>query len=118
MVTLKNCPFCGGAAGYSRIPGSGFSVLCKRCGAIGVLGHSSARDDVGNMWNLRIPAKPNFSRQDNVKPCPFCGSRAFLGKMADSSDILKCERCGMLVSFAQSRGLSDTLELWNRRVQG
>lgn len=115
MVMLNPCPFCGGKAVYSRIPGEGFSILCQSCGAIGVREKHISRDALGKTWNLRM-VRHNFSVQDKVKPCPFCASRISLGKMPDNSSILKCAKCGMMVSFIDSRSLNDTVAKWNRRT--
>lgn len=115
MVKLNPCPFCGGKAGYSRIPGEGFSILCTSCGAIAVRERGVSQDTLGNTWNTRT-VRHNFSQQDNVKPCPFCASRISLGKMPGNSSILKCGKCGMMVSFFDSITLQDTANKWNRRT--
>ncbi len=117
MVSLKNCPFCGGKAVYSRIPGDGFSVLCTACGALAVRQQATDRDVLGAGWNMR-EVRHNFQQRDNVKPCPFCASRISIGKMPDDNSILQCGRCGMIVSFATSNDLSTTIQRWNRRAPG
>lgn len=114
MVTLDSCPFCGGKATYSRIPGEGFSVICGECGAIAVREKDVGRDELGKSWNLRT-VRHNFSKSDNVKPCPFCASRISLGKMPDNNSILKCGKCGMMVSFFDSDSLQNTVARWNKR---
>ena len=55
MIKLERCPFCGSLAGYSRVPGQGFSVVCRGCGAIAMHELTQERDDVARAWNLRAP---------------------------------------------------------------
>lgn len=118
MVQLKSCPFCGGRAVYSRIPGHGFSVLCQGCGALAVHTTSANRDALGNAWNRR-EVRHNFNQKNRqVKPCPFCATQAGVRKMPDDQSVLLCERCGLMVSFVYSLGLRDTVNHWNQRVQG
>ncbi len=114
METLKPCPFCAGAAVFSRIPQQGFSVLCNDCGAIVLHCGSSDRNTLGAQWNTRV-FRPNFSQQNAPVPCPFCASRASVKNLAKDASVLQCERCGMMVSFAQSASLADTVAKWNKR---
>lgn len=115
MAHLKPCPFCGGEAKFSRIPGEGFSVVCSNCGAIAIREKSKDRDSLGNAWNLR-QVRHNFSVTDQLKPCPFCASRLSLGKMPSNGSILACSKCGMMVSFIDSGDLKTTVARWNRRT--
>ena len=115
MIQLGSCPFCGGQAAYSRIPGQGFSILCKDCGALAVHGKYKERDQLGTAWNQR-QTRHNFNDTGKVKPCPFCASRAGVGKLAGSETVLACERCGLMVSFLGGDDLNSTISLWNRRV--
>ena len=108
MIKLERCPFCGSLAGYSRVPGQGFSVVCRGCGAIAMHELTQERDDVARAWNLRAPqAAPG----GGVRPCPFCGSAVVV-----AGSFLRCPHCGMMISFAQSGSQAESLELWNRRV--
>lgn len=112
MATLKPCPFCGGNASFSRIPGQGFSLLCQRCGAMAMLNSNTGRDALEDAWNRRTA---RFS-SGAVKPCPFCGSSAALGKMPHDPSILLCTNCNMMVSFVKSNTTPTSLNYWNQRV--
>ena len=115
MVALNNCPFCSGPAVYSRVPGQGFSIICRGCGALALYGGSASKDALGTQWNRRV-VRHNFNFSNKIKPCPFCASRTGIKKMQNNSSILVCERCGMMVSFAGSDDLNGTIGLWNRRA--
>ena len=115
VVALKACPFCGGAAVYSRVPGQGFSIICRGCGALALHRGTTSKDVLGAQWNRR-EVRHNFNIASKIKACPFCSSRTGIKKMQNNSSILVCERCGMMVSFAGADDLNGTINLWNRRT--
>lgn len=112
MNEAKSCPFCGGEAVFSRVPGQGFSLLCQGCGAIAMLRGSQSKAALAAAWNRRTA---RFS-SGGVKPCPFCGSNAALAKMPGDDSILCCQNCGMMISFVRSKTAAQSLSAWSRRV--
>ncbi len=113
MVTLKRCPFCGSLAGYSRVPGQGFSVICRGCAAIAMHEKARERDMMGQAWNRRAPLGQPAS---GLAPCPFCGGgMPNAGFTVGDGTIIRCGHCGMMVTFANSASSAESLALWNRR---
>lgn len=86
--------------------------MCPGCGAIAVLGSSSGQAALATAWNRRTP---RFSGSA-VKPCPFCGSSAALGKMARDPSILVCNNCGLMLSYARSGDADTSVAYWNHRA--
>lgn len=115
MQTLKSCPFCGAKPIYSRIPGSGFSIICPKCGAIALRDKNESQEYLAAGWNNRT-VRYNFSAQSSIKACPFCSSRAGIGAAGSNQLIIKCSSCGMMVSFASAQNQNETITMWNRRV--
>ncbi len=114
MTTLKSCPFCGGIARFSVIPGHGYSILCHQCGALAVLATSTQQRFLADAWNKRV-LRPNFSIKSPISPCPFCATRMELGTVDEKKSIIQCHRCGMMISFVGSTNFSKTATQWNKR---
>ena len=53
---------------------------------------------------------------DELKPCPFCGGKATIGKSQEESPKYKiyCKRCAAVIKSSYLEGL---IKVWNRRVE-
>lgn len=49
-----------------------------------------------------------------LKPCPFCGGEADMGKVIDGLYIVNCTKC--FASSATSKSKELVVRHWNRRV--
>ena len=60
---------------------------------------------------------------DNVKPCPFCGSSNISGKIYDPFDgyqghfIIHQIRCGNCGAQVERKDILEAVEAWNRRCE-
>lgn len=57
-----------------------------------------------------------------LKPCPFCGGKAFFDKLYDAYGVeeycIACTDCDCVFTVAyKNPDKSDLAEAWNRRVQ-
>jgi Lar family restriction alleviation protein len=57
-----------------------------------------------------------------LKPCPFCGGKAFFNKLYDAYDdeeyCIACTDCDCVFTVTyKNPDKSDLAEAWNRRVQ-
>ncbi|MFR1239585.1 Lar family restriction alleviation protein [Alistipes sp.] len=72
----------------------------------------AARPRAGAMWRRR--------RMNNLKPCPFCGSKAVLAESVNTQTFrVECINSGCycyntLVCFSDK---NRAIEAWNRRVE-
>ena len=55
---------------------------------------------------------------DELKPCPFCGSKdvAMAQNPVYNIMFVHCDGCGLIASFRQSENAEDTVAAWNRRA--
>ncbi len=51
-----------------------------------------------------------------LKPCPFCGGKAYLDKVTDDypNYVIRCWGCGVSTQWCADK--NKAVELWNRRV--
>ncbi len=115
VIKLERCPFCGNLAGYSRMPGDGFSVVCRNraCAAVALHKNAMDRDGLALLWNRR--GRDRFVSRGAARACPFCGGRALVMPLSDGGVSFHCTSCGMMVSFAQSTNVTQSTLAWNRR---
>ncbi len=117
MTKLERCPFCGNLAAYSRIPGEGFSVVCRNRGCMAVAMHTKAkeREEMAAAWNRR--GRDRFVSPGAARACPFCGGRALAHELPGGGLSFHCTSCHMMVSFAQGNTVTQSVVAWNRRCE-
>ena len=52
-----------------------------------------------------------------LKPCPFCGGKAYIVKGFTGLHMILCKDCGLTAIFQNKEGRQETIKAWNRRVK-
>ena len=52
---------------------------------------------------------------DEIKPCPFCGSNNIKIHVGYNHSYIRCEDC--IVSTRRFKNIPDAIDCWNRRVK-
>jgi len=65
-------------------------------------------DDGANNPSLEVASK--------LKPCPFCGGRAYTDSILRKVQMILCDDCGATCSFYGSETVNKAFKAWNKRV--
>jgi Lar family restriction alleviation protein len=108
---LKPCPFCGGEATLCcSNDGKTFYAGCFNNGCCDNRYFGSAEEAI-EKWNTR-PQKKSRS----LKPCPFCGGKANVGRFDVDTDypyLVCCSSC--LCQLFSFKKRIEAVKMWNGR---
>ena len=116
---LKHCPFCGGEGleNQSTYPSkpTRYYIMCSNCGANSEFQYS--KQDAIKSWNSRSEYQ---TMNENLKPCPFCGSEGFEDEVTDFFNKEKryciiCSKCKAGPIYQSSKQAAITT--WNTRAE-
>ena len=51
-----------------------------------------------------------------LKPCPFCGSKAWIDCDEPTNINIRCLFCSAIISFENADDENDVINAWNRRT--